>query len=879
MALAPRVLQAQSAPVIAVQPKSQTVSAGAAVTLTVAATGSSLTYQWSFNGSAVAGATASSFAIPSAAPANAGAYTVVVASGSLSTTSSTATLLVYVPYVVRTLAGVALETGSGDGPGAAAGFRSPQGIAADSSGNLYVSDSANHTIRKITSAGVVSTLAGTPGVPGTADGTGPAARFFDPTGIAVDAAGNVYVADTFNSTIRKITPAGVVSTLAGLAPTPSNPDPSNRGSANGTGPAARFNSPRGLAVDGSGNVYVADTLNSLIRKITPAGVVTTVAGNAGANPQSLDGTGAAANFDYPFGIASDSAGDLWVADTSGQTIRAVTPGGVVTTYAGLAGNGGSAGGSGTVARFNAPAGIAVDGQGNLYVADSGNSTVREITAGGVVATLAGLAGNTGSVDASGSAARLFNPYGIAVDGAGNVYVADTLNSTVREAAPQLPSEFAPAIQTQPVGLSVLAGATVTLAGTASGNPLPTYQWELGGAAVAGATSPTLVLADVTPAQAGVYTLVATNAIGSAVSGGATLTVTSPPAITAGPQGQTVNAGANVTLTATVTGAAGYQWQLNGAALPGATGASLSLPSIGTLQAGNYTVVATNAAGSVTSAPATVAVNWSARLVNLSARAGVTAGSGALITGFSVEGPAAKSILLRAVGPGLAAAPFDVAGALADPRLTLVNSAGTALSSSAAWGGGAALAQVFSQVGAFPLAANSADAAAVVALSGGAYTVQVGGVGNTTGVALAEIYDADTGSPPSRLANTSARAVVGTGASVLVAGFVIAGTTSETVLIRADGPALAASPFNLSGTLAKPVLTVQDSSANVLATNSGWGGGAALSGVFALVGAFPLASGSSDAALVVTLPPGAYTATVSGAGATTGIALVEVYEVP
>jgi streptogramin lyase len=336
--------------------------------------------------------------------------------------------------VVTTLAGTAGSLGSADGTGSAARFYNPWGVAVDGSGNVYVADYGNHTIRKITPAGVVTTLAGTAGSQGSADGTGSAARFSFPLGVAVDGSGNVYVAE--NNTIRKITPAGVVTTLAGTA--------GSSGSADGTGSAARFYQPWGVAVDGSGNVYVADSRNHTIRKITPAGVVTTLAGTAGSSG-SANGTGSAARFYYPYGVAVDSSGNVYVADTSNQTIRTITPAGVVTTLAGTAGAYGSADGTGSAARFYYPAGVAVDGSGNVYVADSG-STIRTITPAGVVTTLAGTAGASGSADGTGSAARFNVPKGVAVDGSGNVYVADTSNHTIRKITP--------------------AGGVTTLAGTA-----------------------------------------------------------------------------------------------------------------------------------------------------------------------------------------------------------------------------------------------------------------------------------------------------------------------------------------------------------------------------------------------------------------------------
>ena len=327
--------------------------------------------------------------------------------------------------VVSTLAGSPGLTGSADGLGSAARFNAPQGVTVDSTGNVYVADTDNNTIRKITSAGVVSTLAGSPGLSGSTDGSGSAARFYYPQDVAVDSSGNVYVADTFNQTIRKIAAAGVVATLAG--------SPGLGGSADGTGIAARFIFPAGVAVDSSGNVYVADTNNCTIRTITSAGVVTTLAGSHGSIG-SADGPGGAARFYYPYGVAVDLSGNVYVADTDNSTIRKVTTASVVTTLAGSP-DSGSNDGTGSAARFYYPFNVAVDSSGNIYVADSDNCTIRKITSAGVVTTLAGSAGLTGSADGTGSAARFNRPEGVAVDLSGNVYVADSLNSTVRKITP------------------------------------------------------------------------------------------------------------------------------------------------------------------------------------------------------------------------------------------------------------------------------------------------------------------------------------------------------------------------------------------------------------------------------------------------------------
>ncbi|WP_235025407.1 NHL repeat-containing protein [Caballeronia terrestris] len=328
--------------------------------------------------------------------------------------------------VVTTLAGTAGVAGRGDGSGAAAQFDGPTGIAADDAGNVHVADTNNYTVRKITAAGAVTTLAGRPGVVGHADGNGAAARFNYPIGIAADYAGHVYVADTSNFTIRKITAAGAVTTLAG--------DPVVTGHADGSGAAAEFNFPAGIAADRAGNLYVADTNNSSIRKITAAGVVTTLAGTPGVSG-AADGSGAAARFSYPFGIAADRAGNVYVADSGNNTIRKITPAGVVTTLAGTAGVSGIADGSGAAAQFHIPSGIAADRAGNLYVADKSSHTIRKITAAGMVTTLAGTPGVDGSADGSGTAARFSYPVGIAADRAGNVYVADSGNHTIRKITP------------------------------------------------------------------------------------------------------------------------------------------------------------------------------------------------------------------------------------------------------------------------------------------------------------------------------------------------------------------------------------------------------------------------------------------------------------
>ncbi len=326
------------------------------------------------------------------------------------------------PMVTTTIAGSVSTSGANDGSGLAAQFSDPTGLAMDANGNLYLADNQNHTIRKLAPDATVSTLAGQSGVAGSADGTGTNALFSNPSGLVVDGTGNIYVTDTGNHTLRRISPGGAVVTLAGMA--------GESGPTNGPGNLARFNSPLGIALDKSGVLYVADSGNHAIREVTPAGMVTTLAGLL-ENWGSTDGTGGGALFNSPTGVAVDSAGNVFVSDSNNHTISKITPAGVVTTWAGLAGADGGADGTGAEARFEKPAELKVDRGDNLFVVDSFNHAIRRITTNAVVSTIAGLAGSGGSGDGLGSQARFLNPYGLAVDRNGNLRVSDTYNQTVR----------------------------------------------------------------------------------------------------------------------------------------------------------------------------------------------------------------------------------------------------------------------------------------------------------------------------------------------------------------------------------------------------------------------------------------------------------------
>lgn len=362
-------------------------------------------------------------------------------------------------YTFTTIAGQS-NVGNVDGVSTAARFDWPAGIAADAAGNLYVVDSNLNTLRKVTPDAVVTTIAGSPGHSGRDDGIGSRALFANPRGVAVDSQGNVYIADSSNSAIRKMTVDGVVRTLAG----------GNRsGSADGLGNGAMFANPQALAVDSAGNIYVADTHNHTIRKVDPDGLVTTLAGTAG-QAGSRDGIGAEARFNLPSGIGVDLLGNIYVADTENRTIRRITADGAVSTLAGSAGLTGYTAGAGANARFNLPTAIAVNATGTLYVTDS--STIRKITPDGLVTTfaqslgycygvvvspqsgdlyvadssnhvilkiaangtstvLAGLKLPSGSKDGIGTAAQFTSPSGLAVDGQGTIFVADCNSFSIR----------------------------------------------------------------------------------------------------------------------------------------------------------------------------------------------------------------------------------------------------------------------------------------------------------------------------------------------------------------------------------------------------------------------------------------------------------------
>ncbi|MHB8519486.1 MAG: NHL domain-containing protein [Limisphaerales bacterium] len=522
---------AQNAPTITEQPASQTILQGANATLSVAVSGAGpFTYQWRFNGTNL-------------------------------------------PNVITTVAG----GGSGSDGGAAtnASLNQPTGVAVDASDNVFIAEKANNRVRKVGANGIITTVAGngTWGYSGDG-GAAVSAELAGPFGVAVDSFGNLYIGDTGNNRIRKVGTNGLITTVPGAF--------SGDG---GSGTNANFYYPLGVAVDGFGNVFLADGSEERIRKLGTNGIITTVAGN-GARGYSGDG-GAAINtaLNSPFGVAVDALGNLFVADTQNNRVRKVGTNGIITTVAG--GGSGGDGGAAANASLYETFGVAVDGSGNLFIATA--YSIRKVGTDGIITTVTADVGI---------------PYGVAVDGGGNVFIADYANNNIRKVTAQGPMLalnsvgagtagnydlvvtspfgsitssvasltvlFPPAITQQSQSQSVPVGATAAFNVTATGTPPLSYAWYFNGTNLLQAgTNSTLYLAKVSLAAGGNYTVVITNLYGSMTSSVATLSVGYPPTIASEPTNQTTWFGSNVTLNVAAAGAGrfSYQWQLNGADLP------------------------------------------------------------------------------------------------------------------------------------------------------------------------------------------------------------------------------------------------------------------------------------------------------------------------
>lgn len=791
---------------------------------------------------------------------------------------------------LTTVAGAPTSAQIRDGVGAEALFSSPCGIMIDHTGNLIVTDGANlrlaqepptfwrqlntgMAVRKITPGAVVTTLAG--GVTsGFADGAGATARFAWLRGIAVDREGGVLVADRLNNAIRRITPSGIVSTVTLYL--------GRAGTLDASGAGMLFEWPTGLAFDAAGNLFVSTP--TAIFKGVPTLVSTPPIIKAQSHVSSGPVTAPAMTFAVaavgqpapefewrkngtPIPGATEASFTLpalGVADAGSYAVTLRNVAGTATSTPVVLGPPNAAAimtRADTLPNAIRPVDLTVfAGQAAYFDGSSDEAqptpSYQWLRNGEIIpdATSSFLAPRTQPEAAGSYSVIARNLFGSATSGSRSLSIIEQ-----------------PAWNGAP-SLTAFAGASAAVCVTIHGTR-PALQWSRNGVPIPGATGSTHAFTPVRLSDAATYSIEA-NAVSGRVfsSSGGRLDVVSQPEPTG--SGPIVLAGSATTLTVTTAGSGTFlQWRKNGSDLPGATGATYSLAAAGLADAGDYSIVAGDRR--VSSGIVRLVVAPTSRLTNLSVRGSVRSAD-AFIVGFVMQGNAPERALLRGIGPGLA--PFLPVSSLAgDPRLELFGAAGGASAVNDNWGGGTVLRSAFAQAGAFPLASDSTDAAMVTAVAG-AQTAHL--TARSDGTALVELfdlgdksYDPNLAHRPPRLANISARQHVPAGGN-LHAGFVIGGIGQTTVLIRAVGPTLAAS-FGVAGALSDPALEIFDGALRKLAGNDDWPPG--LAPVFAGCGAFPLVSGSKDAALVLTLEAGAYTAVLGGGVGSSGAALIEIYE--
>ena len=707
--------------------------------------------------------------------------------------------------VITTVAGGGF--GGDNAPAVGARLLFPLGVAVDSGGILYIADTFGHRVRKVSVSGTITTVAGN-GSPGFSGDSGPAtsASLYGPTSLALDPSGNLFIADAYNNRIRKVSPSGIITTVAGCTAC-------NSGDGFAATSAA-LSGPSASAVDTAGNLLIVDSFSNQVRKVSTAGVISTLAGTGTAGYSGDDGPAVSASLNSPGGIAVDGSGNVFVADTANSRIRRISSTGTITTVAGNGAFGfGGDNGAATSATFNGPTGVAVDGAGNLFVADSSNNRIRKISPGGTVTSIAGTGTfGFGGDNGPASGAGLAYPMGMAVDGSGNVYFADYGNNRVRRVS--------------------AAGSITTIAGGGAVGSLG----DNGPATNAYLASPRGVAID---AAANLYVADAYDNRVRKVSAGVITTVAG-------------------------TGVAGYGGD-NGAA----SAAILDGPSGVALDSRGDLYIADLLNRRIRKVALTAPPN-PPRLSNISTRGQVLTGDDVMIAGLVVGGPSSKTVVINVAGPSLAAA--GISNPLSNPQITLVRSADNAIvASNDDWQNqSAANVSAIQQSGFAP--GNLLEPAIIATLAPGNYTAVVSGVGGATGVGLVGVFEVDHPEVP--LLNISTRGKVLTGSDVMIAGFIVQGSGPKNVVVSVAGPSLA--NFGISSPLGNPTLTLVRSSDNaVIAANDDWQNQDPTR-VAAIQNAGVQPNHALEPALIATLAPGAYTAIVSGIGGVTGTALVGVF---
>ncbi|MFN2507209.1 MAG: hypothetical protein ABR589_00360 [Chthoniobacterales bacterium] len=735
--------------------------------------------------------------------------------------------------IIITVAGTGgVGSFSGDGgPARSATLDSPNAVTTDSDGNIYIADTGNFRIRKINRAGVISTVAGN-GSRGYSGDGGPAtsASFGLSLGVAVDKAGNLYIAagdasgshnEPGDNRVRKVDTSGIITTVAGVGPA------TFAGCFTGDGGPATKGAlffPTGITGDPDGNLYIADEGLNRIRKVDVAGVITTIGGNGDRKHSGDGGPAKSASFWSVWGVALDSVGNIYASEVLTGTVRKINTAGTVTAFAGnadlppndlIVGDGLPA----TLASLHGPHGLAVDSEDNVYIADSIHHRIRKVDKSGIITTVAG-AGIEGYGGDGGpaTAAQLFAPSDVAFDDKGNLYIADTYNYRIRK------------VDT--------AGNISTVAGNGGD-----VSGDGGPATSAGIAPPEFVLPD---NKGNFYITSGDTRVRKVDAAGIITTVAgSDKNAFAGDGGPAAKAKFTVTLGMHID------------------------------PAGNLFIADadSNRIRKIELTPTP------AQLMNISTRARVQTGDNVLIGGFIVTGNEAKKVILRAKGPSLKVNRKPIAGRLEDPVLELHDERGARIGFNDNWKDSPRRAEIEAS-GLAPK--NERESAILRKLEPGAYTAIMRGKNNSndpragsTGIGLVEAYDLKPGAA-AKLANISSRGFVGTDENVMIGGFIAGGGKDRgnvKLVLRALGPSLTSK--GVSNALQDPTLTVHNENGTAIASNDNWKEAPEKAEIRA-IGLAP--SKEAESALLMTLPPAAYTAIVRGKNGDTGVGLVEVYDV-